>query len=178
MSRFYEVGPLGEIAINLFNGYGYNFYRLENQLRADDQRIRQLACSLLGRARTALAAAEAAYRRERIPPPTRANPFPAPEIVAGAQRLERLGHAVGGLEGQVRNQPVPENDRMTQRYREEAATLAALAEIDTRLVGQAGLLCDMVEGAGHDAVLAEGAEIEAGIAAIVATLRERQLRLM
>jgi hypothetical protein len=178
MSRFYEVGPIGEIAVNLFNGYGYNFYRAENQLRADDQRIRQLASSLLGRARSALGAAEASYRRERIPPPTRANPFPAPDIVAGAQRLERLGQAVGGVEGQVRNQPVPANDRMTQRYREETATLGALAEVDTRLVGQAGLLCSLVEAVGYDAVLAQAGEIETGIAAIIATLRERQMLLL
>jgi hypothetical protein len=34
--------------------------------------------------------------------------------------LERL---IGAPEGQIRAQPVPENDRMTQRYRNEAATL-------------------------------------------------------
>jgi len=31
--------------------------------------------------------------------------------------LERLGREVGALEGLIRHQPVPENDRMTQRYR-------------------------------------------------------------
>jgi hypothetical protein len=178
MSRFYEVGPIGEIAVNLFNGYGYNFYRLENQLRADDQRVRQLASTLLGRARGGLAAAEASFRRERIPPPSRANPFPPSEIVADAQRLERLGQAIGGLEGQVRHQPVPENDRMTQRYRDEANTLAALAEVDSRLVGQAGLLCSLAEAVGYDAILAQAGEIETGIAAITSTLRERQLLLL
>ena len=117
MSRFYEAGPLAQVGINLFYGYGYNFYRQENQLRADDQRVRQMACSLLGRARAAVDEAESRYRRENIAPPTRANPFPDPAIVANAQALERLGRDVGGLEGLIRHQPVPENDRMTQRYR-------------------------------------------------------------
>ena len=37
---FYDTDALTEIAINLFHGWGYNFYRVENQLRADDQLIR------------------------------------------------------------------------------------------------------------------------------------------
>jgi hypothetical protein len=177
MSRFYEVGPIGEIAVNLFHGYGYNFYRIENQLRADDQRVRQLACSLLDRARAALDQAEAAYRRENIPPLTRANPVPDPVAVANAQSLERLGRAVDALEGQVRNQPVPENDRMTQRYRQEAATLELLADKDKLLVGQAELLRSMVEGVTGAVLLEQRSEIEQGLAAITATLQERRALL-
>ena len=178
MSRFYEVGPLAKVGINLFYGYGYNFYRQENQLRADDQRVRQMACSLLARARAALDEAEGRYRRENIQPPSRANPFPDAAIVANAQALERLGREVGALEGQIRHQPVPENDRMTQRYRLEAATLAALADKDAVLVGQADLLRSMVEGVAPDAILANRREIEDGIAAITATLRDRQSFLL
>ncbi len=178
MSRFYEVGPLARVGINLFYGYGYNFYRQENQLRADDQRARQMACSLLGRARAAVDEAESRYRRESIAPPTRANPFPDPAIVANAQTLERLGREVGALEGQIRHQPVPENDRMTQRYRLEASTLATLADKDAVLVGQADLMRSMVEGVAGDAILASRREIEDGIAAITATLRERQSFLL
>ncbi|RAZ79818.1 hypothetical protein [Mesorhizobium atlanticum] len=178
MSRFYEAGPLAQVGINLFYGYGYNFYRLENQLRADDQRVRQMACSLLSRARAGLDAAESRYRRENIAPPTRANPFPDPAVVANAQALERLGREVGGLEGLIRHQPVPENDRMAQRYRLEAATLATLAEKDAVLVGQAELLRSLLEGAAGEAILANKGEIETGIAAIATTLRDRQTFLL
>ncbi|WP_217578084.1 hypothetical protein [Mesorhizobium sp. GbtcB19] len=178
MSRFYEAGPLAKVGINLFYGYGYNFYRQENQLRADDQRVRQMACSLLGRARAAIDDAESRYRRENIPTPTRANPFPDPAIVANAQALERLGREVGGLEGLIRHQPVPENDRMTQRYRLEAATLVTLAEKDAVLVGQAELLRSLVEGVAGEAILANKSEIETGIAAITTTLRDRQTFLL
>ena len=67
---------------------------------------------------------------------------------------------------------------MTQRYRQEAATLAALAEKDAVLVGQAELLRSLVENAAADAILASKSEIETGIAAIATTLRDRQTLLL
>jgi hypothetical protein len=178
MSRFYEVGPIGEIAVSLFHGYGYNFYRKENQLRADDQRVRALACELLGKARAAIEKAEGGYRRTHMPPPTREKPFPDSAAVAGAQALERLARAIGGLEGQIRHQPVPENDRMTQRYREEAATLETLAEADKMLIGQSETLRAMLQGVNGEAVLEKVTEVEEGIEAIAATLRKRQMLLV
>lgn len=94
-------------------------------------------------------------------------------MVANAQALERLGREVGALEGLIRHQP--ENDRMAQRYRLEAGTLA---EKDAVLVGQAELLRSMLEGVAGDAILAGRREIEEGIGAITATLRERQTFLL
>jgi len=99
-------------------------------------------------------------------------------MVANAQALERLGREVGALEGLIRHQPAPENDRMAQRYRLEAGTLAALAEKDAVLVGQAELLRSLLEGAAADAILTGRREIEEGIGAIAATLRERQTFLL
>jgi hypothetical protein len=178
VSGFYDVGLIGELAVNLFHGFGYNFYRVENQLRADDQRVRALAGDLLTQARASLDKAESDYRRLHIPPPTRASPFPDPAAVAGAQAIERLARAIGALEGQIRNQPVPENDRMTQRYRQEAATLEALADKDKALIGQCELMRQTLAGLGGDAVLEQTGAIEQGLAAIEATLRERRLVLV
>lgn len=175
MTGFYDADALGRVGINLFHGYGYNFYREENQLRADDQKVRTLVCELLARAQKAVTAAEGVFRRERIPAPTRAAPFPPPDVMADARRLEALCKAIGGGEGQGRHAPVPENDRMTQRYREEGATLAALVEKDTLLVGQAETLRAMVEGRKPDEILAIAAEVEEGVAAIAQTLAERRI---
>jgi hypothetical protein len=175
VTGFYDVGPLAQIGINLFHGYGYNFYRDENQLRADDQKVRTLVCESLARAQKAVSAAEGAFRRERIPAPTRAEPFPPPEVVADARRLEALGKAINGVEGQVRHAPVPENDRMTQRYRNEAETLVALVQKDALLVGQAETLRTTVEGRTPDELLASLTDIEEGIAAITQTLAERRI---
>lgn len=176
-SRFYDAGPLRQVATNLFYGWGYNFYRQENQLRADDLLVRSKAAWLLGRARAGVEAAESAYRRSELPPPTREHPFPSPQAVAGAQSLERLAHAIDSLKGRIEALPAPENDRMTQRYRTEAATLEALIAHDEQLIGQADLLRSMTEDAGAATLIAAMPELEGGLAAIRATLHEREAAL-
>jgi hypothetical protein len=173
MKGFYEVGPIRQVAINLFYGWGYNFYRQENQLRADDQLVRAKACGLLNQARAAVETAEAGYRRTHIPPPTRANPTPDPAAVADAQALERLSREIGGLEAQIRNQPVPENDRMTQRYRNEAATLETLTACDQDLIGQSDLLRTLAQGRSGEDLIAELPSLQEGLVAIRATLQRR-----
>ena len=75
-SAFYDAGPLEQVAINLFYGWGYNFYRKENQLRADDQLVRNKVGTLLSSARKSVETAEQAYRRDFLPPPSREKPRP------------------------------------------------------------------------------------------------------
>ncbi len=176
--RFYDAGALKQIAVNLFYGWGYNFYRTENQLRADDQLVRSKAASLLGFAAASVGEAESAYRREFLPPPTRAKPFPDAEAVASAQRLERLGREISSVEQFIQQQPVPENDRMTQRYRKEAPTLQKLIERDEQLVGQCELLRSLVSGQNGAALLQNMAELEAGLEAIRTTLQQREAILL
>ncbi|WP_158818421.1 hypothetical protein [Methylocapsa sp. S129] len=176
-SLFYDFDPLEQVAINLFHGWGYNFYRLENQLRADDLMIRAQVCSLLGQARGSVEAAESAYRRAFLPPPSREKPRPDASAMANAQTLEKLSHAIGALEGQIRAQPVPENDRMTQRYRQEAPTLQKLLDCDMRLTGQAELLRSMLEDKDGGSMIEKSAEIQEGLKAIEASLRNRQAAL-
>ncbi len=174
MPDFYNLDALSKVAVTLFNGWGYNFYRVENQLRADDLLIRAKIGWLLGRAQASVEAAEAAYRREFLPPPSRAKPYPDAASVAGAQALERLGKAIMVLEGQIRAQPVPENDRMTQLYRREAETLARLFVTDQKLAGQAELLREMLAGKEGAWMIANAAEAGEGLKAMGATLVERQ----
>ena len=171
---FYDAGALKQIAINLFYGWGYNFYRVENQLRADDQLVRAKAASLLGYAMAAVTEAESAYRREFLPPPMRAKPFPDAAAVASAQKLERLAGAICALEASFHHQPVAENDRMTQRYRQEAPTLQKLIEQDERLVGQCELLRSMVSGQPAASILGKISQLESGLDAIRNTLQRRE----
>jgi hypothetical protein len=177
MSVFYDVGKVDQVAINLFYGWGYNFYRLENQLRADDLIVREKACWLLGVCRSMIEAAQSGYRRKYLPPPSRAKPLPNADAVAAAQSLEALSVSIGQLEGTIRALPVPENDRMTQRYRQEAQTLMALGACDQRLVGLAEMLRQLLEGKDHDWILANLPEIQDGIALMMTRVRERQLLL-
>ena len=171
---FYDAGALRRVATNLFYGWGYNFYRAENQLRADDQLVRGKASNLLGNAAASVGEAEIAYRQQFLPPPTRAKPFPDPEAVAAARRLEQLGHEIGALEMLIQQQPVPENDRMTQRYRLEAPTLQTLIEHDELLVGQCELMRALVSGKDGATILEGLADLEGGLQAIRATLHQRE----
>ena len=175
---FYDASLLRQLATNLFYGCGYNFYRVENQLRADDQFVRSKAASLLGEAMSSVCAAESAYRRDFLPAPTRAKPFPDTEAVANAQRLEQLARAIGSIEAALQHQPVPANDRMTQRYREEAATLQKLLDYDERLVGQCELLRTTVSNQEPPAILQKLPDLESGLTAIRATLHDREMVLL
>jgi hypothetical protein len=175
---FYDAGVLRQFATNLFYGWGYNFYRKENQLRADDQLIRAKAASLIGEAAAAVSSAEAAYRREFLPPPTRAKPFPDAEAVANAQRLERLAADIRALEASFQYQPVPANDRMTQRYRQEAPTLEKLIQLDERLVGQCEMLRRSVDGQDAAAIIQHFLDLQTGMGAIRTTLHDRESVLL
>lgn len=175
---FYAADELSQIAINLFNGWGYNFYKVENQLRADDQMVRSKASWLLGEAATAVCSAESDYRREFLPAPTRAKPFPDAEAVASAQKLERLHREIIEIEQFIHQLPAPANDRMTQRYRLEAPTLANLIRFDSLLVGQCELMRKSVTGGDAREILKAMPDLQAGIAAIRETLHDRQAMLM
>lgn len=167
-----------QVALNLFRGYGYTFYRAENDLRADDQRIRRMVSDLLQQARKALSEAEGRYRREVIPPPSRANPFPPAEMVANARRLEALAQGVSALDAQVAHLPVPTNDFMTARYRNEAETLNRLAEKDVELVADAHALAGAVPGDDPLAVIDAASAITTAIARVKDRLAERQALLL
>ena len=170
---FYDAGPIRKVATNLFYGWGYNFYRLENQLRADDQLVRAKAAWLLGRAVASMETAESDYRREFLPPPSRQHPFPDAKAVASAQKLERLSHALSALELAIHQQTVPENNRMTQRFRKEAPTLQELIAQDELLVGRSEMLRSMLENQPAAAILENLASIETGLAAIRENLQQR-----
>ncbi len=118
--------------------------------------------------------AETEYRREFLPPPSRAKPFPDTEAVTSAQKLEKFAREIGALEAFLHQLPVPENDRMTQRYRLEAPTLKTLIEHDEQLVGQCELLRSIVQNKDGAAILKALPDLNTGLAAIRETLRNRE----
>ena len=60
--RYHDAGLLRRLAVNLLSGWGYDFYNAENQLRADDQLIREKVSWLLARAHSQVDAVLADYR--------------------------------------------------------------------------------------------------------------------
>lgn len=140
-----EGSPLWETCQMLLNGYGYNWYRADNQARADDLLIRQKAGYFLGLAASKLLEAESAYQRKYLPPGTREQPFPPPDKVAAHRRLRELRQAILATEAAVRSLPVPPTDKIWQRHRQELATLKKLTDADIGLIGAAKLLADEIE---------------------------------
>lgn len=177
-SGFYDAGLLRQLATNLFYGWGYNFYRVETQLRSDDQLVRSKAANLLGMAMASASEVESEYRRKFLPLPSRQHPFPDNNAVAIAQQLERLTRQLGAVEASIQHQPVPENDRMTERYRHEAATLQTLIHHDEQLIGQCELLRSMLAGNNLDTILQNLPKAESGLEAIRTTLRHREAVLL
>jgi hypothetical protein len=173
MPGFHDAGEIGKIAVTLLHGWGYN-YRLEKQLRADAELIRAKVGFLLGTARKNVEKAEADYRREFLPPPSREKPRHDPAAVAGAQALERLSKGIGALATLINTQPVPEKDRMTRRPGQETPTLQQLIDSDQMLAGQAELLRRMIDGKNGAWLIENKSSVEEGLAAVGETLRKRQ----
>jgi len=82
------------------------------------------------------------------------------------------------IEQLIHQQPAPENDRMTQRYRNEAQTLQTLIEHDEQLVGHCELMRSMVSEQDGAALLKSAADIESGLQVIRTTLQHREAVLL
>jgi hypothetical protein len=177
-AEFDDSESIKRLALSLFEGWGYRFYRKEKELRSDDLLVRSKVGWLLGSARKSVETAEAAYRREKLPPPSREKPRHDPVALAGAQALERLSRAIGALQGKINAQPVPENDRMVQRCWKEADILQKLLEWDEILVGQAELLRAKVEDRDGAWLIENAAAVQEGLQAITESLRNRQAVLL
>jgi hypothetical protein len=178
-SRFYDVSYIEELAINAFYGWGYNFYKVENQLRQDDLRVRTRASYLLGRAKDAIEMINGDYRRTCLPPPTKDNPNFDQTALENARTLERLSRSISLLESKIRSLPTPATDRMTQRYRQEAETLAELIRLDQRMIGQlVNLLNGIEENRNAEWLFENESGIKAGLSAVEATINSRQTFLL
>ena len=139
--------------------------------------VRSKASYLLSLSRAVLEVQQRDYRRKFIPTPTRENPLPSPAALEAVETLKELSNEIGRIEGVIRAMPVPENDRMTQRYRQEAETLIRLREIDCHLVGQAETLRRMIDGKYHTFLLEHADDLRQGFAAMDATIQDRQMLL-
>jgi hypothetical protein len=150
--RLYRIGSM------LINGYGYNWYRQENLMRADDLRVRSGVGGTLAGAIAHLRSLEARYRRKFLPPPTREHPDPDPGCIAGAQQFRFIEGRIDDVETRVRGAAVPTDDRIWQRHRAEIDTLQRLGEYDVLLIGGAQELADLVTTLPADAEIDVAAE--------------------
>ena len=168
-SRLYRIGVM------LLNGYGYNWYRQDNRMRADDLLIRSRAGEHLARAVTKLGDLESAYRREYLPVPTRAQPDPDPQHLAAARQFQSVAGRIREIETRLLGAAVPPDDKEWQRHRGELDTLQRLGECDARLLAAAKELGDAIEGLPVGAGLDAAAEqyVNQGLDQLSAALARR-----
>jgi hypothetical protein len=117
------------------SGAGFNWYRNETALQADDLWVRTRAGALLTSAAGRLREIERLFRARHMPAPTREHPFPDPGRAAELRRIEDMRERVTALETKVRGSVMPTADRVSLRHRGNEATLARLLEADTDLIG-------------------------------------------
>ena len=123
--------------VMLLNGYGYNWYRKDNQLRADDLLVRERAGHFMVEAAKVVQGLEAAYARKYLPTPTRENPFPPEDKLATHALIRQQYQDLLALEGRIRGLSAPPTDRLWQRHRTEVDVLEKLGQRDVQLVGLA-----------------------------------------
>ena len=137
-SRLYRVGA------TLLNGYGYNWYRLDNQMRADDLLVRSRASEHLENAAARLRDLEGRYRRKYLTPPSREHPDPDPEHLTAAAHFRAVADRILEIDTRLRGAAVPPDDKIWLRQRGELETLQRLGKCDVFLVVDAKGLVDVV----------------------------------
>jgi hypothetical protein len=137
-SRLYRIGVM------LLNGYGYNWYRLDNQMRADDLLVRSRASEHLESAAAQLRDLEGHYRRKYLRPPTREHPDPDPQHLAAARQFRAVADRIREIDTRLRGAAVPPDDKIWLRQRGELETLQRLGKCDVLLVADAKELASLV----------------------------------
>jgi len=170
---YYDAGKVAQVAILLWEGWGYNLFKVENQLRADSLLIRSKGSEILGRATASMKAAETAYRKEKLPLPTRAKPTPDADAVAGAATIEGLVKEVGRIESGLRAAPAPEVDKLHKRFQEERDLLTRLVESDKATVGKAEIFRSTVAGKNGQWLIDNATEINEALASLSASITAR-----
>jgi hypothetical protein len=152
---------------------GVDHYTEAGRLRADDLAVRGRAAEMLAHAAQALMAAVAEYRRAHVPPPTREQPFPPPELLEPAVVARRCADRYASVADRVRNAPFPPDPKKAwKKLRGPGA--ARLLDLDRSLVGQAEYAAAVVNGVVAE-LLAEvpAQDADDALAVVVATLDER-----
>jgi len=177
-----EDSRLHRIGVMLLNGYGYNWYRLDNQMRADDLLVRSRASEHLESAAARLHDLEGRYRRKYLPPPTRAHPDPDPQHLATAQQFRAVADRILEIDTRLRGAAVPPDDKIWLRQRGELETLQRLGRCDVVLVADAkglvGVVADLPAEVGIDPAIEQQIDQHLGRLAETLTRRDEILAVL
>lgn len=130
----------------LMLGYGFNFYRAESKLRADDLLVRQKACAQLGRAASRIGDLTAEFQNTCIPAPTRDQPYPPPELTRRLADLQSLRQRIFDSAAMIQGLPAPAQDRIWRRLRDEHTVLQSLLTADLGLLQRTAAVAEAAAG--------------------------------
>jgi hypothetical protein len=161
---------------HLLLGGGFNFYRVENQLRADDLLVRQRAGNSLGLAAAQLDKLSQEFQRTCIAAPTRDCPYPPAEVMERLNALRRLRQRIITANSLLQALSSPAQDKIWRRFRDEQTLLTSLLNADIAMLRQAAELGQLAESlTAHDWKSADaGAVIDSACDRWDQTIRSRQ----
>lgn len=147
-----------------------SIYGQKLHLRQHDLMVRERAGSAVLAGAAALRGLAVRYRAERIPPSTRAQPYPPQDAMAVLRRLEQAQARLEALSDDIRNLTLPAEDLVWERMRSGSLQLELLAEVDLQLIGLADTLRDWAEGV--DLATADAPSALDGLASAARGLRD------
>jgi hypothetical protein len=124
-----QAGPARRLLSNLFYGWGYNFYRREDELDADDLLLRGKLSQLLHDCHAHLASLHAAFVRRHLAP-GRGGGHANPGVIDMVRTLERAQRELQAMEMLVLNAAAPEADCIRRQEREQGGAVAKLVALD------------------------------------------------
>jgi hypothetical protein len=128
----------GGVADKLRSLLASDVYTQKGRLRSDDLLVRERVGRGLSEATARLRQLISGWRADRVPPSTREQPFPPPEVMEPIRRAERLIRAIDDLSATVRGLPVLNQDKVWDRVRRVG--LDELLQFDWTLVGESDAL--------------------------------------
>jgi hypothetical protein len=153
----------GLLASDIYSGKG--------RLRSDDQLIRQRVNRGLTEATGAIRELISRWRKDRVPPSTREQPFPPAEVMEPIRRAERLIRTIDDAAALVKGLPVLNQDKVWDRVRRVG--LEDLLQFDWTLVGESDVLArDLGEVGELDQIDVAG--VEARVRRIREIVADRQ----
>ena len=150
------TGPAKGLLSNLFYGCGYNFYRNDDRLGADDLLIRGKLRQLLTDSRAHLSALVAAFRHQNLPPPDPQCPAVNPVALAMAKSLEDAQRRLEAMEAAIRTTAMPQRAGLRRRHDRERGMFERLVALDGETVLALVRLRDAI-AAFHDGAAAAAA---------------------
>jgi hypothetical protein len=122
------------------SAWGYDFHNPANVARSNDVLVRQRVAGWIRDAANAVDELERSYARERVPPATKEQPFPHPDIARSIRAIRGLRDSLQSLAARVDTLAVPAGDRIWNRFSRESELLKALVVADVALLAYAQTL--------------------------------------